>query len=154
PKVTLPVIYGPTFDHAAAPSQPVTGVVRDKATGKPLAGAPVNGSAAGSWGGGYVTTETHDEGRYRLTGLAQAGREHIRATTGMKRNYLPAEKPLADAEGLAALTLDFDLVKGIRVSGRVTEKGTGKPVDAALWYFPLADNKAFRDLPGNDFYKN
>ena len=45
------------------------------------------------------------------------------------------------------------LERGVLVRGRVTDKATGKPVPAALWYFPLADNKYFKDLPGNDFYR-
>jgi hypothetical protein len=53
---------------------------------------------------------------------------------------------------MAPLPLDFELVRGVRVRGRVTDK-EGKPVFAAFWYFPLADNKYFKDLPGNDFYR-
>src|SRR5262249_40961130 len=33
--------HGATFDHPAAPSVPIVGVVRDKDTGKPLAGVTV-----------------------------------------------------------------------------------------------------------------
>jgi hypothetical protein len=75
---------------------------------------------------------------------------------GRDREYLPAEKALADSAsgaGLAPLTLDFELVRGVRVSGRVTDRATGQPVVSALWYCPLSDNKYFRDLPGNDFYR-
>src|SRR5262249_22999274 len=95
----------------------------------------------------------HAAGRSRRVGLPRGAGSRVRAVL-VARDYLPAEKPLADTGGLAPLTLDFELVRGVRVKGRVTDRQTGKPVVAALWYFPLADNKLFKDLPGNDFYRN
>src|SRR5262249_44949208 len=62
----------PTFDHAAAPGRVVSGVVRDKLTGKPIAGAVVRLSedASPSLNPVYfIRTTTDREGRYRLTGL-------------------------------------------------------------------------------------
>jgi RNA polymerase sigma factor (sigma-70 family) len=150
---TLPTVYGPTFVHLAKPTRPIVGVVRDKVTGKPLAGVHMVGMGAGTWWEDFVTAATDAEGRYRLVGLPKGPRYNVRAA-GMPRDYLPAEKSLADSEGVAPLTQDFGLVRGVRVRGRVTDKTTGKPARAALWYFPLADNKYFADLPGNDFYKN
>src|SRR5205085_2433382 len=38
----IPKVYGATFEHAAAPSRPIHGVVRDKQTGKPVARAGVH----------------------------------------------------------------------------------------------------------------
>src|SRR5262249_38688030 len=37
-------IYGATFDHLIPPGRALTGVVRDKRTGKPLAGVSVGGT--------------------------------------------------------------------------------------------------------------
>jgi hypothetical protein len=53
--------YGAAFDHAAAPSQPVVGTVRDKDTRKPLAGVTVRSVALpgnSAFGGGWVKTIT------------------------------------------------------------------------------------------------
>ncbi len=41
PAVGILTYYGSTFEHAAPPTRPVVGVVRDKDTGKPIAGATV-----------------------------------------------------------------------------------------------------------------
>src|SRR5262249_31931474 len=35
------VVHGAVFDHAAAPTRPIQGIVRDRDTGKPLAGVTV-----------------------------------------------------------------------------------------------------------------
>jgi hypothetical protein len=98
-----------------------------------------------------VTAVTDERGRYRLDGLAKGPRYSVRAST-RGQDYLPAQESAADTDGLTPVKVDLGLVKGIRVRGRVTDKATGKPVPAALWYHPLKDNKHFADIPGNEFY--
>jgi RNA polymerase sigma factor (sigma-70 family) len=144
----MPDIYGPSFDHLAGPTRPIVGTIRDRATGKPVAGAFVNGSAGGWWGN-YVLTKTDKDGRYRIIGVAKAPTLHIRAGAP-EQDYLPGGKTVSDSEGLGPVTLDLELTRGIRVRGRITDKVTGKPVPAALWYFPLADNKYFAAMPGKE----
>src|SRR5262249_43624337 len=63
--------YGATFDLPAVPTKPVVGVVRDKDTGKPLAGVTVRSyRIAGAVDfNGLSRTTTDREGRYRLVGL-------------------------------------------------------------------------------------
>jgi RNA polymerase sigma factor (sigma-70 family) len=150
---TAPAVYGPTFEHTAKPTRPVVGVVRDRLTGKPVAGAHVNGQGANQWWEDYVSTVTDAEGRYRLVGMPKGPSYRVTAAA-VPQDYAPAEKSVTDREGVTSLTLDFELVRGIRVRGRVTDRTTGKPVRAALWYTPLADNKYFGKLPGNGFYKH
>jgi RNA polymerase sigma factor (sigma-70 family) len=153
PRFNLPALHGPTFDHVLGPSKPVEGTVRDKATGKGIAKVHINGSAEGSWWEEYVMTETDADGHYRLAGLPVAQAYRLTTYTPDEVGYLPGGKKLGGSEGLKPLTLDFDLVRGIRVTGRVIDKATGEPVSAALWYTPLADNKFFKDLPGNEWYR-
>jgi RNA polymerase sigma factor (sigma-70 family) len=145
----LPAIYGPTFDHAANATRPITGVVRDRATGKPVADVWINGSAPNSWWENYVRAKTDREGRYRLIGLRKARSYHL-SVWGLQQNYLQAGKNVGDREGLEPITQDFELIRGVRVRGRITDTTTGKPVPAALWYIPLADNKAFAMMPSKD----
>jgi RNA polymerase sigma factor (sigma-70 family) len=154
PRATPPTVYGPTFDHLARPSKPIVGTVRDKATGKPVPGAHVNGHGAGAWWEDYASTTADEQGRFRLLGLPKGPTYSVTVSAGQAKGYLPAEKPVADSSGLDPVAADFELVQGVRVQGRVTDKATGRPVVAALWYFPLADNKYFNDLPGNDIYKH
>jgi protocatechuate 3,4-dioxygenase beta subunit len=152
-RATLPAVHGLTFDHIARPTRPIVGKVIDRATGKGLAGMHIFGHGAGAWWGDEARTVTDAEGKFRLIGLPKGSRYSLR-TGGGPRGYLPAEKPLADTAGLGPLSLDFELVRGVRVRGRVTDRTTGKPVVSALWYFPLSDNKYFKDIPGNDFYRH
>jgi 5-hydroxyisourate hydrolase-like protein (transthyretin family) len=147
-----PAVYGPAFDHPAGPCKPIVGIVKDKATGKPMAGARLNGHPVNHWWEDYAQTTTDAEGRFRLIGVPKATKYRVSAHAG--DSYLPSSHQLSDTDGLKPLTLTFELVRGVVVQGRITDKETGKPVFAALWYFPLADNRFFRDLPGNEWYRH
>lgn len=147
--LALPAIYGPNFEHLAGPTKPITGIVRDRATGKPLADIPINGSIPNHWWENYVQVKTDKEGRYRILGLPKDRSYHV-TVWGSQQNYIQVGKKIGDSEGLAPIKLDFELVHGARVHGRITDKTTGKPVPAALWYVPLEGNKHFDALPGKD----
>jgi RNA polymerase sigma factor (sigma-70 family) len=134
-------IYGARFDYVARASRPIRGVVRDRATGKPLAGVEING-----WGGPYNATpvRTGPDGRYELTGVAKAPCL-VQAGPPQGRPYFQATRSLPDTPGFDPLTCDFDLVRGIVVRGRVTDRATGKPVpEAVVRYNPLAPNPNVR----------
>jgi protocatechuate 3,4-dioxygenase beta subunit len=148
-KTPLPVIYGPQFDHPAGPCKPLSGVVRDHRTGKPLEGVAINASVNGHWWENYILTKTDKEGRYQVVGLGKANSYHITALA-LPQDYLQGGKTITDTEALKPLTADLELVHGVRVRGRITDKQTGKPVPAAIWYGPLQDNKYFADLPAKD----
>jgi RNA polymerase sigma factor (sigma-70 family) len=128
-------IYGATFDFVAAASRPIRGVVRDKATGKPLAGVSV-----GHYHGDLPAAVTDKEGRYELLGLAK-GRQYVLEVKPADGLYFRRRVRLQDTPGLAALTGDIELTRGLTVRGRVTDKETGKPIaQARVEYHPLGGN--------------
>jgi hypothetical protein len=137
--------YGSKFDFAAEPTQPFEGVVTDRETGKPVAGATVR--AARLW---YeLTTTTDKDGRYRLTGLPPGRHELVACPT--------PEQPfhrMAASGGLNAsqkpVTLDFALTRGIWVAGKVVNARTGKPeAGAPVRYVPLAEEPELKSIPGS-----
>ena len=72
------VYYGATFEHAAAPTRPIEGTVRDKDTGRPIAGISIRSERfAGNpiSGRDHVRTTTGADGRYRLVGMPDGSRE-------------------------------------------------------------------------------
>ncbi len=90
--------YGSTFNHAAPPSKPIVGVVRDKDTGKPIRGAIVQSyMIAGSNVSGRtdLTTVADMDGRYRLTGMPKGFGNPVRALPPDAQPYLPAVKNAA-----------------------------------------------------------
>ena len=58
----LTALYGPDFVHVARPTQIIAGTVRDKVTGKPLAGVTVNSGVRQGWWENAVYATTDSDG--------------------------------------------------------------------------------------------
>jgi hypothetical protein len=102
---------------------------------------------------GAIATRTDAQGRYRLIGLPKEGREgHMLAVyPPFDRPYFVTRRiPAPATPGLAPLTLDIALRRGIWITGKVSDVLTGKPVHAAVDYFPLLSNRHARDYPNFD----
>jgi hypothetical protein len=118
-------IYGATFEYLAAPSRPIRGVVRVKETGKPVAGVRIETT--------YTTHAAHTDraGRYELLGYPKSREYRLLAVPVQGEPYFMANASIADTPGLAPLDADIQLARGALVSGRVTDKSTGKPIQGA-----------------------
>jgi hypothetical protein len=151
--VDLGVAAGAAADHLAAPSRTLRGVVRDKATGKPLAGATlflhwwINPRCEEPRWGKAVSDK---EGRYELLGLAKASNYNLRVKPAKGQLYFQRCIEVQDTAGLEPLTADIDMVQGLTVRGKVTDKTTGKPVaQAVVDYRPLyVNNNTNRKING------
>jgi RNA polymerase sigma factor (sigma-70 family) len=140
----LGVIAGAPVEHLAAASRPIRGVVRDKDTGKPLAGA----SVFVNWWNNLDYEEPRwgkavadKEGRYELLGLAKSPHYHLQGRPAKGQLYFQREVELGDTPGFDARVADIDMVQGLTVRGKVIDKTTGRPVAQALVaYHPLHGN--------------
>jgi hypothetical protein len=62
--------------------------------------------------------------------------------------YFSASPTFADTQGLAPLDADIQMVRGIPLTGRVTDKATGTPIKGArVEYRPLYPNPNAFDGP-------
>jgi RNA polymerase sigma factor (sigma-70 family) len=141
PKPRTHTYYGTTMEILAAPPRSVLGVVRDKDTGKPLAGVTVETEVAF---GEVIRTTTDKDGRYRLDGLTKGGRQIMAMTDDMP--YLPALRTVENTLGLEAVTFNIALKRGVWIKGRVFDKATGKPHWADVEYHCFADNPNGNEL--------
>ncbi len=149
--------YGPRFDHVAGPTRIVVGSVRDKDTGKPLAGAIVKNMRSLNNGIRLTSTTTDKEGHYRLIGLPISLRrdslrsnrqpEMLVAIASEDQPYLPSTLPIGDRLDTPTATKDFNLKRGIWIRGRVTDLATGKAPPANVSYFAFADNPSLKEAP-------
>ncbi len=120
--------YGANFRHAAAPTKPVLGVVRDRDTKKPLAGVIVESNKLANNpvpGMNIVQTTTDAQGRYRLMGMPKGEGNKIRLVPRADQPYLSVHAPVPDGLGLDPATVDFALKRGLWVEGK-----SGFPVPA------------------------
>jgi RNA polymerase sigma factor (sigma-70 family) len=128
-------IHGASFDYLAPPARPIQGVVRDRASGKPVAGVQVSAR-------GCLSTALTDEGgRYELSGCPKADRYFLLAQPQTGQPYFVATAGVQDGPDPAPLNAELTLVGGIRVQGRVTDLATQKPPrTAVVEYYPLFPN--------------
>jgi len=146
------VIHAPKFEHAVAPAKIIGGVVRDKNSGRPIAGAKIRGmvfeeSSMVSAPGVEATTDA--EGRYRLSGLARGDAYRLFVEPAKGQPYLNASfKVPADTPALEPVTFDVAMKHGILVRGRLTDKATGKPASGYVNAYCFNDNPHLGEFPG------
>lgn len=135
-------LYATGFTFLLAPCKPIYGTVRDKKTGKPIAGVKV------AHNNHYAESTTNDKGEYRLIG-APKEQEHMIALGGGKGvPYIDYTRHnIRDTAGLEPMRVDFDLDRGVEITGRVVDKETGQPVRGSVSYFYAGDNPNLKDHP-------
>jgi RNA polymerase sigma factor (sigma-70 family) len=145
-----PVLYGPEASLVIEAGKAIEGVVKDQATGKPMAGVRV-GAIVGFGDGAYGVTAA--DGHYRLQGLPQEKQYQILAEPPEGSAYLRRWGSAEAPPGTGTVRIDIELVKGVVVSGRVVDRQTGQGVDGGIRFAPLPENKHF-GKPGFDNYKS
>ncbi len=140
-------VYGASVNHVAGPTRPLAGVVRDKASKKPLPGIRVG--MVEQYGRGYAPVEavTDDQGRFTLVGWPKQKQYRLVAARDGDGGFLTAFQSVADTEGLLPLAVDFELTPGVVVEGQLREKATGKPVRGGIVYEALPGNKNLESIP-------
>ncbi len=134
-------VYPPGANFTVRPSKAIVGTVRDRRTGKPVAGiAVVLANATWTW----ARATTDEKGHYKIDGAGKQ-KEYAVAAGGLP--YFNATKMhVPDTPGLDPLVVDFDLSHGVVVKGRLTDAATGKPVRGRAGYAPLPDNPNLKDF--------
>ena len=150
------VYYGARFDHVAAPTRAIEGTVRDKDTGRPIAGVSIRSERFAGCvisGRDHVRTTTGADGRYRLVGMPAGSGNRITAVPGPAQSYLGSGAEVPGGAGPEPATVDFALKRGVAIRGKITDKATGQPVPAVVEYFVFIDNPhraAARGLHGGE----
>jgi len=155
-------VFGSNFVFTAAPSQPVSGIVIDAETKRPLAGVAVVGDRfAGSIMGGLnaISTTTDVDGRFRLTGFPKGQpnaekyhqHNHMMVRPTDDQPYLMQNVEVPFGQGLDEIEMTVELHRGVWIKGRVTDKVSGKPVAAVrMHYLPYRTNEFAQALPEFD----
>jgi RNA polymerase sigma factor (sigma-70 family) len=139
------MVYGASFDHIAAPAKPIAGTVRDKDTGKPLAGVKIDVI------GPLLQAVTNKEGKYQLGSLPNEPDDQagfglpVLAIPPEDEPYLVGFQEVKRGPGLDPTAVNFELKRGVWAQGTVTDKATGKPVRAYIQYHPSPDNPHRKD---------
>ncbi len=137
-------LFGADIDFVALPSRPVTGIVRDGETGKPMPGIRVfNWRFAGSVMTGLIVidTVTDEAGQFRLNGMPVGDGNAIMIVPPSDQPYFSQEAAIHVDAKFDPLPLNVDLHRGIWITGRVTDKVTGQPVSSVVDWSPYRTNE-------------
>lgn len=146
--------YGSEFDFVAAPSAPITGIVRDKDTKLPIAGVTVAvegvaGSPMSMFGS--IMVQTDGDGRYRLEGLPTAtdSKRHPNRITVIAKSqpYVSTSFRLPSSHDSEPIEFHPELRKAVLATGQLTDQKTGQPLQGSFYYTPFSGN------PSNTNYK-
>ena len=138
-------------DYSLAPGRTVTGIVKDKTTGKPIVGVQVVSdlTAGNPVSGRHEFRATTDkDGRYTMHGLPLGRGNVLRAAPPADQPYLMQLLDVPVPEGFNPAPLDFELIRGVVLTGRVTDADTGKPVPGRFDYFIFSDDPLRREIKG------
>jgi protocatechuate 3,4-dioxygenase beta subunit len=137
-------VYGAKFDYTIEPGRVIEGTVRDADTHEPMAGVTV---APSQWTK-LAQSVTDAKGHYRIEGLRRKGVFKITAIPRDDQCYFMQDARLADADSAAATTNDFDLHRGVWITGKVTNAATGEPVEGTrINFLPYLSNPYVQKLP-------
>jgi hypothetical protein len=147
-----PFTFGSRFEFRAALAKPIVGKVREKGSGKPVAGVEVGCVFVSASGGlndlthsSNVSTTTDEQGRYQLQGAPKSKQYHLSAAGGP---YFAGVRIVTDTAGVEPITVDFELERGLLIRGQVSDQATGRPVPGTIYYLPRPDNPHLKDYPG------
>jgi RNA polymerase sigma factor (sigma-70 family) len=131
-------LLGPSFDLPLAPGKEVVGVVKEKDTGRPVAGSEV------TLGGGRVRVHTDERGAFRLEGLTKRPmyRVWVRGP-----GHFGMMREAKDTAGRDPIRVEIEVQRGIHVEGRLLDGGTGKPIAGFVQYAISPENPAVNEFP-------
>jgi len=156
------VTYGSKFEFVATPGISVAGKLQDGATASHWPASPCR--ASGSPGRSKDSTAGHpllrDRRRRQLPPRWLPGRQAKSAPRGQPDHRRAQRRPaVPDARGRPAprprgSDHHLEMHRGVFITGKVTEKGTGKPVPARLTYTTYLANEHAAALPEFSRKKN
>jgi RNA polymerase sigma factor (sigma-70 family) len=128
-------LFGPALTLVVEQERLIRGVVKDRDTGKPRVGVEVFFWRLGNVGPAYgvflnrtLSGKTDAEGKYEIRGSRRYANYIVETGPDLATGHLPCQMTVSDTPGVDSLVVDFNCARGVVVTGKLTDKGTGKPV--------------------------
>lgn len=144
---------GVTFSHAVGPAIPVSGVVTEFKTGKPIANAAVfverlfNQESPNSSSSQlrlqtyHIRYLTDEQGRYELTGIPPGKGHVLNVVAPTSEPWLIASQTISLDPGQPTASVNVQVFRGIWIEGRVTDADTGEGIKGCVDYLALQSNR-------------
>jgi RNA polymerase sigma factor (sigma-70 family) len=143
------LLWGPNLEIVAEAAKPIRGVVKDFQTGKPRAGVRATLSRNGhDMVPIFLSATTDKEGRYEIHGAHKSAKGYmVEVPSDPATGYMACQGRAADTPGLEPVIIEVRSRKGVVITGRVIDQGTGKGLPGVVYVGVLADNAFAKDYP-------
>ena len=122
------------------------GIVSEKGTGRPVAGARVNVTAITDGAvqfGSSSSAVTDDAGRYTIADLPESREYALIVSSKPGEPYFITSRKVEVTDHKGPVTANVEFVRGIPFRVRVLDSETGQPLKGNLSYFPVSPNNPF-----------
>ncbi len=141
-------LHGPDLSIVAETGKTLRGVVKDADTGEGRPGVVVQLTRNG---GTLVTpivkAKTDAQGRYEIRGARKAKAYMVEVASDPSAGYMACQVRVADTAGYQPVTADIKVKKGVIVTGKVIDRGTGKPIHGFAMTAVLNNNPFVKEYP-------
>ncbi|MGL6076969.1 MAG: carboxypeptidase-like regulatory domain-containing protein [Fimbriiglobus sp.] len=141
-----PLIKAPHLEICCEDERILQGVVRDAITNQPIAGIKLITAQYDRIAPPFFTV-SDAQGKYQFRGLRRRGDYSVYTNCNSNRGYLNSMANVSDKDGSAPISLDIPCMKGVIVTGTVTDKTTGKPAKGHIATKVIGKNKYVEKFP-------
>jgi RNA polymerase sigma factor (sigma-70 family) len=143
------LLWGSDPEIVAEASKPIRGVVKDFHTGKPRPGVRVTLSRNGNDVVPIpLSAITDKEGRYEIHGAGKSAKGYmVEVPSDPATGHMACQGRSLDTPGYEPVTIDIRCRKGVVITGRMIDQGTGKGLRGIVWVGVLNDNPFVKEYP-------
>ncbi len=142
-------LCGPEVTIVLEGEKVIRGVVKDRDTGRPRPGVEVTFGRVSGFEilSVYHTATTGKDGRFEIRGSRKYSAYVPEVKADPQTGYLPAQVEVKDTAGYEPIDVEIACAKGIVVTGKLTDKGTGRPLAGVVHAEPMQDNTFLKKFP-------
>ncbi len=142
------LLSGPDVAVVAETEKVIGGVVADADTGKGRAGVVVRLIRDSDELVQFPPeSRTDAQGRYEMHGVRKTKRYLLAVSSDSDAGYLGSQVWAEDTTGHQPIAADIRVKKGVVITGKIIDGGTGKPISGFAWPAVLAGNPFVKDYP-------
>jgi RNA polymerase sigma factor (sigma-70 family) len=142
-------LHGPDVTIVVEREKVIRGIVKDRDTGAPRPGVEVTFGRVSAMELLPLshTATTDKDGKFEIRGSRKHSAYIPEVAADPETGYLPAQVEVKDTAGYEPISVEIACARGIVVTGKMTNKETGKPLAGLIRTEPMQENPFLKKYP-------
>ncbi len=142
-------LHGPNVTIVVEREKVIRGIVKDRDTGRLRPGVEVTFGRVGTMELLPLphTATTDKDGKFEFRGCRKHSAYIPEVAADPETGYLPAQVEVKDTPGYDPISVEIACARGIIVTGKMTDKETGKPLSGLIFAEPMQENPFLKKYP-------